>query len=190
MASTSFNSTASGKSPYSKRPCLATPAAISRSSSSRNARLTLGRMVSPRQPMKPCPAMSNGEPPAGVPSTFQPPKPSLLSSSAKTPHSQPDVYTTPHTHSLLKTVPGQPRAAIKAFCLEYNGFDRTAITDCQAFACPLWFYRPYQTPRKVSSKQRWLARRARSIKPCQGSGMHLKRRKMAFPFAWTAFGSF
>jgi len=36
--------------------------------------------------------------------------------------------------------------AIKAQCLECVGFDRLAITECQAFACPLWQYRPY-TPR-------------------------------------------
>lgn len=37
-----------------------------------------------------------------------------------------------------------PRRAIKAFCLECNGFDRPAITDCTGFACPLWNFRPFQ----------------------------------------------
>jgi len=37
-----------------------------------------------------------------------------------------------------------PRAAIKAFCGECNGFDRQAVADCTAFACPLWNFRPYQ----------------------------------------------
>jgi hypothetical protein len=37
-----------------------------------------------------------------------------------------------------------PRKAIKAFCLECVGYDRKAISDCTAPACPLWLYRPYQ----------------------------------------------
>lgn len=37
-----------------------------------------------------------------------------------------------------------PRRAIKAFCLECCGFDRSAITDCTAYACPLWKFRPFQ----------------------------------------------
>ena len=37
-----------------------------------------------------------------------------------------------------------PRTAIKAFCLECVGYDRSAITNCTAPACPLWLYRPYQ----------------------------------------------
>lgn len=40
-----------------------------------------------------------------------------------------------------------PRAAIKSFCLECCGDDRQAVTECTAYACPLWEYRPYQ-PRK------------------------------------------
>jgi len=42
-----------------------------------------------------------------------------------------------------------PRMAIKAQCLECVGFDRAAITDCTAYACPLWHYRPYQTKDSV-----------------------------------------
>ena len=38
-----------------------------------------------------------------------------------------------------------PRAAIKAMCAECNGFDRQAITDCTAYACPLWMFRPFQS---------------------------------------------
>ena len=38
-----------------------------------------------------------------------------------------------------------PRQAIKAFCAECVGYDRTAVTQCTAYACPLWRYRPYQT---------------------------------------------
>jgi len=37
-----------------------------------------------------------------------------------------------------------PRSAIKAFCLECVGFDRSAVAECTAYACPLWRYRPYQ----------------------------------------------
>ena len=39
-----------------------------------------------------------------------------------------------------------PRTAIKAQCAECNGFDRQAITNCTAYACPLWHFRPYQKP--------------------------------------------
>lgn len=41
-----------------------------------------------------------------------------------------------------------PRTAIKAHCAECNGFDRQAITDCAARACPLWHFRPYQTTKR------------------------------------------
>jgi hypothetical protein len=37
-----------------------------------------------------------------------------------------------------------PRAAIKAFCLECVGFDREAITECSAYGCPLYEFRPFQ----------------------------------------------
>jgi hypothetical protein len=37
-----------------------------------------------------------------------------------------------------------PRAAIKAFCAECVGYDRLAVTECTAYACPLWRYRPHQ----------------------------------------------
>lgn len=37
-----------------------------------------------------------------------------------------------------------PRQAIKAQCLECQGFDRDSITGCSAPACPLFEYRPYQ----------------------------------------------
>ena len=35
--------------------------------------------------------------------------------------------------------------AIKAMCLECNGFEREAIAECTAVACPLWHFRPFQT---------------------------------------------
>lgn len=45
-----------------------------------------------------------------------------------------------------KAVGGHSRsAAIKAFCQECCGYNRAAIRDCTALACPLWPYRPYQT---------------------------------------------
>lgn len=37
-----------------------------------------------------------------------------------------------------------PRQCIKCFCLECNGFDRKAVTECTAYACPLFNVRPYQ----------------------------------------------
>ena len=37
---------------------------------------------------------------------------------------------------------GTPRQAIKAQCLECCGFDRDAVRDCSARACPLWTKRP------------------------------------------------
>ena len=37
-----------------------------------------------------------------------------------------------------------PRRAIKAQCLECQGFDRAAVTECTAYACSLWMYRPFQ----------------------------------------------
>jgi len=37
-----------------------------------------------------------------------------------------------------------PRRAVKAFCLECNGFDPDAIAGCTAYACPLWNFRPFQ----------------------------------------------
>ena len=37
-----------------------------------------------------------------------------------------------------------PRTALKAQCAECVGFDRQAITGCTAYACPLWYFRPYQ----------------------------------------------
>lgn len=37
-----------------------------------------------------------------------------------------------------------PRGAIKAMCLTCVGYDRSAITNCTGFACPLWAYRPFQ----------------------------------------------
>jgi len=37
-----------------------------------------------------------------------------------------------------------PRQAIKAQCLECNGFDRQAIAECTCWACPLWNFRAFQ----------------------------------------------
>ena len=39
-----------------------------------------------------------------------------------------------------------PRQAIRAQCAECVGFDRLAITQCTCYACPLWAFRPFQTP--------------------------------------------
>ena len=46
------------------------------------------------------------------------------------------LYTSPERVS--------PRQAIRAFCLECNGYEREAITVCSATACPLFFFRPFQ----------------------------------------------
>lgn len=37
-----------------------------------------------------------------------------------------------------------PRSAIKAFCLQCVGEVRADVTNCLAYGCPLWTYRPYQ----------------------------------------------
>jgi len=44
----------------------------------------------------------------------------------------------------VQTSSCSPRRAIKAFCLECCGFDHKAITECTAYACPLWNFRPFQ----------------------------------------------
>lgn len=58
------------------------------------------------------------------------------------------VSTAPESVRMLlrRVFAGQsPRSGcVKAMCLECNGFDRAAITDCTAYACPLWNVRPYQ----------------------------------------------
>lgn len=37
-----------------------------------------------------------------------------------------------------------PRQAIKAMCLTCVGYERSAITNCTGWSCPLWAYRPFQ----------------------------------------------
>jgi hypothetical protein len=37
-----------------------------------------------------------------------------------------------------------PRKAIKAMCLACLGYERSAITNCTGWSCPLWAYRPFQ----------------------------------------------
>jgi hypothetical protein len=39
---------------------------------------------------------------------------------------------------------GSPRQAIKAQCLECQGFDRPSVASCTCVACPLWAFRPFQ----------------------------------------------
>lgn len=48
---------------------------------------------------------------------------------------------------------GSRSNAIKAQCGECNGFDRHAITDCTADACPLWHYRPFRKGSRVVSNE-------------------------------------
>lgn len=40
------------------------------------------------------------------------------------------------------------KAAMRAFCLECVGWSEAEVRLCTAPACPLWPYRPSQTPRK------------------------------------------
>lgn len=43
----------------------------------------------------------------------------------------------------LRAVGGRsPRAAIRSFCLECVGWQRSEARRCTALACPLWAYRP------------------------------------------------
>lgn len=53
---------------------------------------------------------------------------------------------------LTRAITGKgPRSnAIKAQCGECNGFDRQAIADCTADACPLHPYRPFRNVPKPS----------------------------------------
>jgi hypothetical protein len=46
-----------------------------------------------------------------------------------------------------------PRQAIKSFCQECVGYDRSAVTECTAYACPLWNFRPYQKPKKIRREE-------------------------------------
>lgn len=46
-----------------------------------------------------------------------------------------------------------PRTAIKAKCLECCWMDTIAIKECTASECPLWRFRPYQTPRRKASME-------------------------------------
>ena len=41
------------------------------------------------------------------------------------------------------------QAGIKAFCLECLGFDREAIRNCTAPACPLYEVRPFQGQKRL-----------------------------------------
>ena len=56
--------------------------------------------------------------------------------------------TSPMYKSLMRRAcegSASPRQAIKAFCLHCVGDLRDQITNCTAYACPLYEYRPYQT---------------------------------------------
>ena len=47
----------------------------------------------------------------------------------------------------LKAVRGRSlRAAADAFCMECVCWQRKEVRNCTSLACPLWPYRPYQTP--------------------------------------------
>ncbi|MHB9071853.1 MAG: hypothetical protein ACYC54_15945 [Sedimentisphaerales bacterium] len=48
-----------------------------------------------------------------------------------------------YRNNYKKAVTGRNRAAaVKAFCLECMGWQRTEIKNCDCVACPLYSYRP------------------------------------------------
>jgi hypothetical protein len=49
--------------------------------------------------------------------------------------------------SYVRAIRGEasPSQAIKAQCSECMGYDRLAVAECTAPACPLWRYRPWQS---------------------------------------------
>lgn len=44
------------------------------------------------------------------------------------------------------------KGPVKAFCLECVGFDRQAVADCTAYACPLYDKRPFQGKKRRTDK--------------------------------------
>jgi hypothetical protein len=52
----------------------------------------------------------------------------------------PDLYRAQYKRALDGKA--SPRVAIKAFCLECVGYVRKDVTNCTAYACPLYEYRP------------------------------------------------
>jgi len=87
-----------------------------------------------------------------MPKTESDPKPQKIIAREIPPHilakragrlgTTPSPYRGMFERSWLKKCP--PSMAIKCFCLECIGFEKKAITECTAWACPLWAYRPYQ----------------------------------------------
>lgn len=61
-------------------------------------------------------------------------------------------WTIPRRAQIQKAWQGKvsPRTAIKLQCLDCVGEDQKAITECQATACPLHAYRPFQTHKSAS----------------------------------------
>ena len=52
----------------------------------------------------------------------------------------PEIYR----NHYKKAMTGRNRtAAIKSFCLECMGWQRTEVKNCDSVACPLYPYRPY-----------------------------------------------
>lgn len=43
-----------------------------------------------------------------------------------------------------------PRQAIKAQCLDCQGLDREGVCTCGDHCCPLWHFRPFQSPKRDS----------------------------------------
>ena len=46
------------------------------------------------------------------------------------------------------------REAIKAKCLDCSSLVVAEVRNCTATGCPLWRYRPYQSPRKARNRQK------------------------------------
>lgn len=60
-----------------------------------------------------------------------------------------------YRRSYVRAVRGEAslREAIKMQCAECCGYDREAVTECPARACPSWMYRPWQRTRAPGDEQ-------------------------------------
>ena len=57
-------------------------------------------------------------------------------------------------HTFERAYEGRSKqAGIKAFCLECIGYDRTAIRNCTAPACPLYEVRPFQGQKRLRTAE-------------------------------------
>ena len=50
-----------------------------------------------------------------------------------------------YKNNYRKALTGKNRpAAVKSFCLECMGWQRTEVTQCTSVACPLFLYKPFK----------------------------------------------